>query len=171
MSKPPLSRIVLLLFTAMLAVACTTTTHMERNDTIEPAAVPVRAAGNLGEEIALRALAMVGKPYVYGGADLQGFDCSGLVYYIHDALGMMVPRTAATQQRAAMNVDRTALQPGDLVFFRTTSSKQVSHVGVYVGENRFVHAPSSGKLIELRPLDDSYFGPRLVGMGRLYEGA
>ena len=126
---------------------------------------------SLGDEIALRAIALVGKPYRYGGADLDGFDCSGLVYYIHEALGLMVPRTAADQQRAAMSVKRSALQPGDLLFFRTTSTKRISHVGVYVGDNRFVHAPQSGKLIELRSMDDAYYRKRLAGTGRLYSGS
>jgi cell wall-associated NlpC family hydrolase len=124
-----------------------------------------------GDELALRAIALVGKPYRYGGADLKGFDCSGLVYFIHQAVGIEVPRTAADQQRAATSVDRDALQPGDLLFFRTTRAKHTSHVGVYVGENRFVHAPQSGKLIELRTLDDQYYGKRLVGTGRLYPNS
>jgi murein DD-endopeptidase len=122
---------------------------------------------SLGDEIALRAIALVGKPYRYGGADLDGFDCSGLVYFIHQELGLTVPRTAADQQRAAARIDATELKPGDLLFFRTSKHKRVSHVGVYVGEHRFVHAPQSGKLIELRTLDDSYYGPRLVSSGRL----
>ncbi|MGC3982897.1 MAG: C40 family peptidase [Steroidobacteraceae bacterium] len=123
---------------------------------------------NLGEEIALRAISLVGKPYRYGGADLQGFDCSGMVYFIHQALGIEVPRTAADQQRAAVSVNKVALLPGDLLFFRTTSAKRISHVGIYVGDNRFVHAPQSGKLIELRTLDDAYYGKRLAGTGRFY---
>lgn len=133
-----------------------------------PPVASAAVTAGLGDEIALRALAMVGKPYRYGGADLQGFDCSGMVYFIHQALGIEVPRTAADQQRAAQGISKSALQPGDLVFFRTTSGPRISHVGVYVGENRFVHAPQSGKLIEVRTLDDQYFGPRLAATGRLY---
>ena len=120
----------------------------------------------VGEEIALRALALVGKPYRYGGADLDGFDCSGLVYFIYHQLGMEVPRTAKQQQQAAVHVARKALVPGDLVFFKIKRSKGVSHVGVYVGDNRFVHAPQSGKPIELRTLDDHYFASRWVAAGR-----
>lgn len=125
---------------------------------------------SLGEEIALRALGLVGKPYVYGGADLQGFDCSGLVFFIHQALGISTPRTAASQQQAAMSISRSALRAGDLVFFSTGNDSRVSHVGIYVGENRFVHAPASGKLIELRDLGDAYWGPRIAGTGRLHPG-
>jgi cell wall-associated NlpC family hydrolase len=121
-----------------------------------------------GAAIAAQAIALVGKPYRYGGADLDGFDCSGLVYFIHHALGINVPRTAAQQQRAAASVARTQLQPGDLVFFDTTGRKQVSHVGIYVGDSRFVHAPQTGKLIELRSLTDSYYGSHLISSGRLH---
>ncbi|MGE0188172.1 MAG: C40 family peptidase [Steroidobacteraceae bacterium] len=154
---------------SMLATACSSIPYTQPSDVADSVAIPAHRESVDGEEIALRALALVGKPYIYGGADLQGFDCSGLVYYIHDALGIMVPRTAADQQRAATSVDKSALHPGDLVFFATTKNRRVSHVGVYVGENRFVHAPSSGKLIELRTLDDLYYSSHLVDAGRFYS--
>ncbi|HYM36719.1 MAG TPA: C40 family peptidase, partial [Steroidobacteraceae bacterium] len=121
----------------------------------------------LGDEIALRALAQVGKPYRYGGADLNGFDCSGLVFYIHRELGFEVPRTAAEQYAASQPVNIHRLEPGDLLFFRTTKRKNVSHVGIYTGDGRFVHSPQSGRAIELRDLNDDYYGPRLIGAGRL----
>jgi cell wall-associated NlpC family hydrolase len=122
---------------------------------------------SLGEEVALRALALLGKPYRYGGADLDGFDCSGLVFFIHQALGVEVPRTAAEQQRKAARVDRPQLEPGDLLFFHTQRGKRITHVGIYVGEHRFVHAPQPGKPIELRDMDDDYYRKRLVSAGRL----
>jgi cell wall-associated NlpC family hydrolase len=124
----------------------------------------------LGNEIAIRAIALVGHPYVYGGADLQGFDCSGLVYFIHEQLGLDVPRTAADQQRAAQTVQRGDLAPGDLLFFHT-SGRGVSHVGIYVGENRFIHAPQSGRLIELRSLDDRYYSQHWVASGRFWPAS
>jgi|GEM_PF-261890 len=180
----------------MLLVGCSTTTSLPQPQRTEPEPVigsstsaPMQtpaptlppatpATGNTpttamdyGDEIALRAIALVGKPYRYGGADLQGFDCSGMVYFIHQAVGIDVPRTAAEQQQVAQHIDKADLQPGDLLFFRTTRAKRTSHVGVYVGENRFVHAPQSGKLIELRTLDDEYYSKRLVGRGRLYPNS
>ena len=157
-----------------LLVGCGSTAHTQETQQTEvvPDGVDTLSASiRLGDEIALRAISLVGKPYRYGGADLQGFDCSGMVYFIHHALGIEVPRTAAEQKRAAMSVDKAALQPGDLLFFKTTHQARISHVGVYVGENRFVHAPQSGRLIELRNLDDQYYGPRLVGTGRLYPNS
>jgi len=138
-----------------------------------PVAIPEQAASSpvdeqdtLGEEIALRAIALVGKPYHYGGFDLKGFDCSGLVYYIYRELGMEIPRSAAEQHQRASSVERNELLPGDLVFFQI-NRRRISHVGIYVGENRFVHAPQTGKRVELRNLDDTYFAKRFVGAGRL----
>jgi cell wall-associated NlpC family hydrolase len=126
------------------------------------------AEPTLGAEIALRAIAQVGTRYRYGGADLKGFDCSGLVYFIHRELGMDVPRTAADQYSASKPVNVQSLTPGDLLFFRTTRSKRITHVAIYAGGGRFVHAPQTGRTIELRELRDDYYGPRLVGAGRLH---
>ena len=147
-------------------------THVEVSHAITAEPLPpaeVQLKSRIGDEIAVRAISMVGLPYRYGGADLDGFDCSGLVYFIYRDLGIDVPRTAVDQQRAALLVERRHLQPGDLVFFRTRG-RHVSHVGVYVGEDRFVHAPQTGKSIELRSLDDQYYGPRFVAAGRLVKG-
>ncbi len=121
---------------------------------------------SLGEEVAVRAIALVGKPYRYGGADLDGFDCSGLVFYIYHELGVEVPRTAAEQHHIAAVVSRDELQPGDLLFFRI-KRKRISHVGIYVGDNRFVHAPQSGKRIQLRSLTEKYYARHWVSAGRL----
>jgi murein DD-endopeptidase len=125
----------------------------------------------LGNEIALRAIAQVGTRYRYGGADLAGFDCSGLVYFIHRELGMTVPRTAADQYAASKPVNVHSLTPGDLLFFRTTRAQRITHVAIYAGGGRFVHAPQTGRTIELRDISDEYYGPRLVGAGRLHGSA
>jgi murein DD-endopeptidase len=128
---------------------------------------PTVTASPIGDEIAFRAIAQVGKPYRYGGADLNGFDCSGLVFFIHRELGMTVPRTAAEQYSASTPVNVRRMEPGDLLFFRTTKRKRVTHVGIYAGGGRFIHAPQTGRAIELRELTDEYYGPRLIGAGRL----
>lgn len=130
---------------------------------IEPSLLNLRS---LGEEVALRAIAMVGKPYRYGGADLHGFDCSGLVLYVYRELGIELPRSAAEQHQMVKKVDREELQPGDLLFFRI-NRKRISHVGIYVGDNRFVHAPQSGKQVIIRSLDDEYYLKHWVGAGRV----
>ncbi len=120
---------------------------------------------SVGNEIAMRAISQLGKPYVWGGADLTGFDCSGLVRFIYDQVGIPVPRTAAEQFSAAQPIELTGLKPGDLLFFRT-QGRRISHVAIYTGEGRFIHAPRTGSLVEFRTLDDEYYRPRLAGAGR-----
>ena len=99
--------------------------------------------GDAGIPIARSAAQLVGAPYHFGGADLQGFDCSGLAVYVYESAGVEIPRTAREQQRAARPVALDSLSPGDLVFFRI-HSRHVNHVGIYVGGGRFIHAPRSG---------------------------
>jgi len=131
------------------------------------ASAPQRRESTLGERIAATALTQVGRPYRYGGNTPQGFDCSGLVRYAYLAAGVSVPRTTEEQYRAARQVRLSRLAPGDLLFFRI-DSRSVSHVAIYTGSGRFVHAPQSGRPVETRALDDAYYRARLVGAGRLY---
>ena len=121
----------------------------------------------IGDEIALRAISLLGAPYIYGGSGPSAFDCSGLVRFVHDQLGIAVPRTAAEQYSAAKPVDLRGLEPGDLLFFRTRG-RRVSHVAIYTGEGRFIHAPQTGRPVEFRELDDEYYRQRLAGAGRLF---
>jgi murein DD-endopeptidase len=128
----------------------------------------VSAAGmSVGNEIAMRAISLLGAPYKWGGSGPKSFDCSGLVRYIHDQLGIATPRTAAEQYSAATPVSINRLAPGDLLFFRIKGSR-ISHVAIYTGEGRFIHAPQTGRPVELRTLDDEYYAPRLAGAGRLF---
>jgi len=113
------------------------------------------------------AAAQLGTPYRYGGASPRGFDCSGLVYYSYRKAGIHVPRTTRAQLRNARRVPRDQLQPGDLVFFRIGSGP-VSHVGIYTGNNRFIHAPSSGKPVSLTTMNDPYWQARFIAAGRYY---
>ena len=115
----------------------------------------------------MRAISQLGKPYVWGGADLEGFDCSGLVRFIYDQVGIPVPRTAAEQFSAAKPIELAGLKPGDLLFFRT-HGQRISHVAIYTGEGRFIHAPRTGSPVEFRMLDDEYYRTRLAGAGRLF---
>jgi cell wall-associated NlpC family hydrolase len=109
---------------------------------------------------------MVGAPYRYGGADPRGFDCSGLVYYSYLQAGMRIPRTTSEQYRQSKDVEPSQLQPGDLLFF-TISRNKPSHVGIYAGQGRFIHAPSSGKSVSYASLSDNYWKERLRGTRRL----
>ena len=115
----------------------------------------------------MRAISLLGAPYKWGGSGPKNFDCSGLVRYVHDQLGISTPRTAAEQFSAAKPVSMNRLSPGDLLFFRIKGGR-VSHVAIYTGEGRFIHAPQTGRPVELRTLDDEYYAPRLAGAGRLF---
>jgi cell wall-associated NlpC family hydrolase len=131
---------------------------------VRPPLAPSTAVGN---EVAIRAISLLGAPYEWGGNGPTTFDCSGLVRFIHDQLGIFAPRTAAEQFSAATPVKLDRLEPGDLLFFRI-EGRRVSHVAIYTGEGRFVHAPQTGRPVELRTLDDGFYRPRLAGAGRLF---
>ena len=125
------------------------------------------ATSSIGSEIVIRAISLLGAPYRFGASGPNAFDCSGLVRFIHEELGIDVPRTAAEQYKAAEPVRLEDIEPGDLLFFRI-SGKRISHVAIYAGSGRFVHAPQTGRPIELRPLGDDYYRRRLAGAGRLF---
>ena len=109
----------------------------------------------------------VGRPYVYGASGPASFDCSGLGHFAHrNALGVEVPRTAREQFARASPVTRNRLRPGDLVFFQSGPGKGL-HVGIYVEDPLFIHAPSSGRQVCYASLEDSYWRESLLGGGRL----
>lgn len=120
---------------------------------------PVRA------QVVFTALQMVGVPYRWGGQGPEGFDCSGLVLYSYSNAGLAMPRTSREQFRATAPIRLEQITPGDLVFFNT--SEDASHVGIYVGEGRFVHAPASNRSVRLEHLDNSYYRQRFLRGGRL----
>jgi len=111
-------------------------------------------------EAATIALRYLGVPYLWGGATPAGFDCSGLVMYVYNQLGIALPHFAAAQYGAGLPVPRDALQPGDLVFFDS-----LNHVGIYIGGGQVVHAPSTGDVVKISNLSDwgaSYVGARRI---------
>lgn len=120
-----------------------------------------------GRAVLQVAQSRIGAPYRYGGAGPDAFDCSGLVAYSYGQIGVAVPRTAAQQFAAATPVKRGELRPGDLVFFKL-ASRNVSHVGIYAGDDRFVHAPQSGGNVRMASLDEDLFRRSFAGAGRLY---
>ncbi len=121
------------------------------------------------QEVIEAARSMLGVPYRYGGSSpSHGFDCSGLVQYAHSQAGIEVPRTTGEQYRAALPIRRQALRPGDLVFFRTHKQRFVSHVGIYLGNGKFIHAPSSGKQVSIASLKDDYWRKRYTSGGRMF---
>jgi murein DD-endopeptidase len=117
------------------------------------------------ESVALTARRMVGIPYHYGGNDPRGFDCSGLVFYAYREAGVLVARTSREQLRASQPLKVDQALPGDLVFFRM--SKRAWHVGIYLGDRRFIHAPSTGKAVVIERLDDGYYLRHRIQIRRL----
>lgn len=107
----------------------------------------------------------LGAPYLYGGDTPRGFDCSGLVYYVFHRAGLAVPRTANDQLYASHPVNLPDLRPGDLVFFQIVGNVQM-HVGIYVGNGVFIHAPETGQPVSYARLDVGYWKPRFVSGGR-----
>jgi cell wall-associated NlpC family hydrolase len=127
---------------------------------------PRDASSDLRRAIAELALSMVGVPYRYGGADpTGGFDCSGLVYYTYSSHGQAVPRTSRAQFEATLKISLAEAAVGDLLFFE--DEVKLSHVGIYLGDRRFVHAPSSDGTVSVASIDTPYYQRHLVAVGRL----
>ena len=120
-----------------------------------------------GHQIVSIAESLVGSPYRYGGASPNGFDCSGLVYYTHQQLNITVPRTTKQQAHYRPSKQLRSAQPGDILFFRIYGSR-VSHVGIYTGNDQFIHAPKSGKYVSYASLDEPYWRERLVKVATLH---
>jgi cell wall-associated NlpC family hydrolase len=117
--------------------------------------------------VAMCAIGQRGKLYCWGGTSPRtGFDCSGLTQYsFRQGAGVSIPRTAAAQYASAVKIPQDQARKGDLVFFRTRGS-QISHVGIYLGDNKFIHAPRTGKSIATSTLS-GYWQHRLAGFGRI----
>lgn len=121
----------------------------------------------MGAEVAMLASAQIGKPYRWGGhTPEQGFDCSGLVHWSYARVGVALPRVVSGQRRAGRPVVADELEPGDLVFFAIEGDR-ISHVGVYVGDDQFVHAPRRGKPVRRDSLGDPYWRERWNGSRRV----
>jgi murein DD-endopeptidase len=131
------------------------------------AGVRQEGTGTIGEQVADIALSMVGTPYRWGGTTPAGFDCSGLVYYAYQSVGKQVPRTAREQIKAARRIDEGIIRKGDLVYFDKLWKR--GHIGIYVGDQRFVHAPSSGKHVRVDYLNYGYYASQVARIGRVGE--
>lgn len=157
-----------LLALAALASGCSSTAPLEprvadaRRVVVEQRTIP----DEVGAAIARLAMGQVGTPYHYGGTNpTQGFDCSGLVFYTYTQAGYTVPRTSQEQFRATRKISLGDATAGDLMFFQDQA--KLSHVGIYLGGGRFVHAPSSGQQVAVADLDLPYYREHLVAIGRL----
>ena len=134
-------------------------------DAPEPMRVPAIELRD-GFAIAQTALQLRGLPYRLGGTDPRGFDCSGLVQYVFSLHGITLPRVVRDQFQVGRNVSLDALEPGDLVFFRTEGDA-VSHVGIAIGGDRFVHAPNAREPVKTSSLVSGYWAERVEGARRL----
>lgn len=146
-------------------------TRQERSAVDRPAAAGDKADIKT-QELVLQALALVGVTYKWGGKSPEsGLDCSGLVRYVFgQSLQMALPHNALAISKLGENVEKEKLKPGDLVFFNTLKRK-FSHVGIYLGDDRFIHAPSAGAGVEIVNMKDQYWQKRFDGARRLQKDA
>jgi cell wall-associated NlpC family hydrolase len=123
------------------------------------------------QEAAIAAISFVGKPYVYGSSNPDvGFDCSGLVQYVLLQSGVKkLPRSSLEMYENSSPIELENLVVGDLLFFQTNHAGQINHVGIYVGEGRFIHAPSSGNFVRLDKLEQGYWQQAFVGGRRVLK--
>lgn len=128
------------------------------------AIVPKTHTRSAGERAALLAVRQVGVPYRYGGSTPRGFDCSGLVQFAYASVGKRIPRTTAEQWRRLAPIGRDRMRVGDLLFFRIGG--KVSHVGMYLGNRRFVHAPSTGREVSTESLESDFYRNAFVRAAR-----
>jgi len=121
-------------------------------------------------ELVINAMAFLGVPYRRGGASAEtGFDCSGFVKAIYEQTsGLILPRLAKEQAAAGQKIDRSELQPGDLVFFNTLK-RTFSHVGIYVGDGKFIHSPKPGAQVRVEDMGVNYWSQRFDGARRVLQ--
>ncbi len=118
------------------------------------------------ESVVSLAKKQVGKKYSWGGIGPNSFDCSGLSQYIYKSCGKSIPRVSGDQYSSASKVKKSSLEKGDLVFFSSSSSSSVAHVGVYIGNNKMVHAANSSTGVITSSLSESYYVKHYIGAGR-----
>ncbi len=138
----------------------------------EQAAKAGQIVSEKASELVVTAMGFLGVPYKRGGNSFeQGLDCSGFVRLMYEqTVGLVLPRRSAEQAAATTPIDKTELQPGDLVFFNTLKSA-FSHVGIYVGDNKFIHSPRSGSVVRVEDMRVTYWQQRFDGARRVEPSA
>ncbi len=144
--------------TAMLA-GCASSPQLPEQTTI-------RASDEAASKAIVYAREMLGKPYKYGGDTPAGFDCSGLVKYSYGRAGISMPRDTQSQHRMSVLVSTHGLREGDLLFFDQEGKKK-SHVGIYIGNGRFIHAPSSGGKVRIDSMNAEFWKKHFVEARRV----
>ncbi len=130
------------------------------------------SVGDQASGLVINAMAFLGVPYKYGGNTVEtGFDCSGFVRAVYEqSLGKILPRRSDEQAAATQVIDRSELKPGDLVFFNTMR-RAFSHVGIYVGEGKFIHSPRAGSHVRMEDMRLAYWSTRFNGARRVVPAA
>ena len=124
-------------------------------------------SGMPGNRIVATAMKYLGRPYHFGGTSAAGFDCSGFVYHVMAELGKRLPRRGRDMISAGSAVSRENMQAGDVIFFVNTYRRGISHVGIYLGADKFIHASSAGGSVIVTPLSKSYYSDRFCGARRM----
>lgn len=127
--------------------------------------VPIGDKNESANDVISYAKRFIGTRYVYGGRSPSGFDCSGFTGYVYQKFGVSLPRTSGAQYSATTRVSKANLQAGDLVFF-STGGKSIGHVGIYIGNNQFIHSPSSGRTVCIESMS-GYYAKTYFGGGRV----
>lgn len=155
----------LLLLTSVLARADDDDASQQPISRLEGA---VESARSTASELIVQAMSLLGINYKYGGQSPdKGFDCSGFVSHVFkEAAGVILPHNAYQMSVVSRKIPAKQLQPGDLVFYNTLK-RAFSHVGIYVGDNKFIHAPSKGKSVEIADMNDAYWSKRFQGARRV----
>jgi murein DD-endopeptidase len=149
----------------LLAAGCGHEPVRRVPDSPAPAPVQTRTKHlSPGQKAAVAATHQLGVPYRYGGSTTRGFDCSGLVQYAWSRAGVRIPRTTTEQWRKMSPVRRSDLEVGDLLFFRIDG--RISHVGLYLGQGRFVHAPATGRSVSVASLNAGFYRQTFAGATR-----
>lgn len=178
-TRPVMARLLLTALAAAALSACASTGAVPRPFPLpggapttggkptpsSPRGAPGTASAD-GYSISSTALSLRGAPYRNGGDNPAGFDCSGLVKYVFEQHGVAMPRQAREQFQIGQPVKPSALEPGDLVFF-TTVAPGASHVGILVGGDQFVHAPTTTGVVRVESLNSQYWSSRFVGAKRV----
>ena len=130
-------------------------------------AAPARPIADVRQRVIRTATSLLGTPYRFGGTTPAGFDCTGYIAYVfRNAAGMNLPRRSVDQVRSGEAITPLAMQPGDLVYFRIEREKSL-HVGIYLGEGRFIHAPSTNGAVNTQSLGVTYWRTRFLGARRM----
>lgn len=161
----------LLFASAMVAGSIGTAVAAEQGRKADEALSFLERYTNAAQDVILQGLKLVGVRYRFGGNNEdQGLDCSGFVRLVYqDSIGASLPRTAREMSEVGQQIDTSQLKPGDLVFFNTMR-RAFSHVGIYLGDNHFLHAPRAGAEVRVESMESSYWVKRYNGARRIIDG-